>query len=77
MKLAGGAGRLWPEMDEREFVRHIPRLRRRRHLDAQPRLQDAAYRTAHASVPDPARAELDAWYREGYESLAARAGLLE
>jgi Zn-dependent protease with chaperone function len=77
MKLAGGAGRLWPEMDEREFVRQI-----RAYEDADTSMLNRAYKTlltVRRTHPFPilrAR-ELDAWYREGYESLVGPRGLLE
>jgi Zn-dependent protease with chaperone function len=77
MKLAGGAGRLWPEMDEREFVRQI-----RAYEEADASMLNRAYKTlltVRRTHPFPllrAR-ELDAWYGEGYESLVGPRGLLE
>src|SRR5882724_3142791 len=69
MKLAGGAGRLWPEMDEREFVRQI-----RDYEEADASVLNRAYKTlltVRRTHPFPIlRAhELDAWHGTGYRDL--------
>ena len=77
MKLAGGAARLYEEMDQNEFMRQI-----RAYEDADTSTLNKAYKTlitAWRTHPFPilrAR-ELDAWHREGYASLAGPRGLLE
>ena len=77
MKLAGGAGRLWPEMDEREFVRQI-----RDYQDADESVLNRAYKTlltVRRTHPFPIlRAhELDAWHGTGYRDIVGPRGLLE
>jgi Zn-dependent protease with chaperone function len=77
MKLAGGAGRLFEEMDEKEFLRQI-----RAYEDADHSTLNKAYKvllTAWRSHPFPIlRAkELDIWYLDGYTTLAGPRGLLE
>ncbi len=76
MKLAGGAGRLFAEMDEKEFRRQI-----RAYEDADRSTLNKAYKvllTAWRSHPFPIlRAkDLDAWYLDGYPTLAGPRGLL-
>jgi Zn-dependent protease with chaperone function len=77
MKLAGGAGRLWPEMDEREFVRQI-----RADQEADASVLNRAYKTlltVRRTHPFPIlRAhELDAWHGTGYRDLAGPRALLD
>jgi Zn-dependent protease with chaperone function len=77
MKLAGGGGRLWREMDQAEFVRQI-----RSYEDADDSYLNRAYKfllTAWRTHPFPIlRAkELDAWHGTGYRDLAGAYGLLE
>lgn len=77
MKLAGGGGRLWPEMDEREFVRQI-----RDYQDADESVLNRAYKTlltVRRTHPFPIlRAhELDAWHGTGYRDLVGPLGLLD
>jgi Zn-dependent protease with chaperone function len=77
MKLAGGAGRLWPEMDEREFVRQI-----RDYQDADDSVLNRAYKTlltVRRTHPFPIlRAhELDAWHGTGYRDIVGPRGLLD
>ena len=55
MKLAGGARRLYEEMDLQRVRAADPRLRRRRPLATSTGLQGAHHALPHASVPDPAR----------------------
>jgi Zn-dependent protease with chaperone function len=76
MKLAGGAGRLFAEMDEKEFRRQI-----HAYEDADRSTLNKAYKvllTAWRSHPFPIlRAkELDDWYLDGYSTLAGPRGLL-
>jgi len=76
MKLAGGASRLFAEMDQDEFVRQI-----RDYEEADRSTLNKAYKillTLSRSHPFPIlRAkELDAWHSTGYRSLAGPAGLL-
>jgi Zn-dependent protease with chaperone function len=77
MKLAGGAGRLWKEMDQREFVRQI-----RAYEAADESVLNRAYKallTVRRTHPFPIlRAkELDAWHGEGYRTLTGPRGLLD
>lgn len=76
MKLAGGARRLYAEMDQAEFVRQI-----REYEDADRSHLNRAYKqliTAFRSHPFPImRAkELDEWHGTGYRDLAGPRGLL-
>jgi Zn-dependent protease with chaperone function len=76
MKLAGGAYRLYSEMDQREFMRQI-----RAYNDADASALDRTYKTlitAWRTHPFPIlRAkELDAWHGEGYRDIAGPRGLL-
>lgn len=76
MKLAGGAPRLFAEMDQREFMRQI-----REYEEADASTLDKAYKmilTAWRTHPFPilrAR-ELDLWHSTGYRGLAGPRGLL-
>jgi Zn-dependent protease with chaperone function len=77
MKLAGGASRLYTEMDPTEFSQQI-----RAYEDADELLLNKAYKgllTMHRTHPFPIlRAqELDAWYRDGYRRLLGPTGLLD
>lgn len=77
MKLAGGAGRLWAEMDQDEFLRQI-----RDYEQADASALNRAYKmllTVWRTHPFPIlRAkELDTWYHSGYRDLAGPRGLLE
>jgi len=76
MKLAGGASRLFAEMDQKEFVRQI-----RAYEDADRSNLNKAYKillTLYRTHPFPIlRAkELDLWHSEGYRELTGPAGLL-
>jgi Zn-dependent protease with chaperone function len=76
MKLAGGASRLYGEMDQSEFVRQI-----REYEDADRSSLNRAYKTlitAFRTHPFPImRAkELDLWHSTGYRDLAGPRGLL-
>jgi Zn-dependent protease with chaperone function len=76
MKMAGGATRLYAEMDQSEFVRQI-----REYQDADRSTLNRAYKlliTAFRTHPFPImRAhELDAWHSTGYRDLAGPRGLL-
>lgn len=76
MKLAGGASRLYQEMDQQEFLRQI-----RSYEDADRSTLNKAYKfllTAYRTHPFPImRAkELDAWHGTGYRDLAGPRGLL-
>lgn len=76
MKLAGGASRLYAEMDQDEFVRQI-----REYEDADRSGLNRAYKqliTAFRTHPFPIlRAkELDEWHHTGYRDLAGPRGLL-
>ena len=76
MKLAGGASRLYAEMDQTEFLRQI-----RSYEDADRSGLNRAYKlllTAFRSHPFPIlRAkELDQWHGTGYRDLAGPRGLL-
>jgi len=76
MKFAGGASRLYGEMDQSEFVRQI-----REYQEADSSNLNRAYKaiiTAFRSHPFPImRAhELDAWHSTGYRDLAGPRGLL-
>jgi Zn-dependent protease with chaperone function len=77
MKLAGGAGRLWAEMDQGEFVRQI-----RAYEDADSSMLNRAYKTfltVRRTHPFPilrAR-ELDAWHGDGYRALVGPHALLD
>ena len=69
MKMAGGAGRLWAEMDQGEFIRQI-----QEYEDADRSQLNRAYKlllTVRRTHPFPIlRAkELDAWHRSGYSEL--------
>lgn len=77
MKLAGGATRLYGEMDQNEFVRQI-----RAYEDADHSNLNKAYKlllTAFRTHPFPIlRAkQLDEWHGTGYRDLAGPRGLLE
>jgi Zn-dependent protease with chaperone function len=76
MKLAGGASRLYAEMDQSEFVRQI-----REYHDADRSELNRAYKlliTAFRTHPFPIlRAhELDSWFSTGYRDIAGPRGLL-
>jgi Zn-dependent protease with chaperone function len=76
MKFAGGASRLYAEMDQNEFVRQI-----REYQDADRSHLNRAYKaiiTAFRTHPFPIlRAhELDGWHSTGYRDLAGPRGLL-
>jgi Zn-dependent protease with chaperone function len=76
MKLAGGASRLYAEMDQGEFLRQI-----RAYEDADRSGLNRAYKvllTAFRTHPFPIlRAkELDTWHGTGYRDLAGPRGLL-
>jgi len=77
MKLAGGASRLYAEMDRDAFLQQI-----RAYDDADELLLNKAYKgmlTLYRSHPFPilrAR-ELDTWYRDGYRRLMGPAGFVE
>jgi Zn-dependent protease with chaperone function len=77
MKLAGGASRLYAEMDPAEFLQQI-----RAYEDADELLLNKAYKgllTMSRTHPLPIlRAqELDAWHRDGYRRLMGPTGLLD
>jgi Zn-dependent protease with chaperone function len=77
MKMAGGASRLYTEMDHEEFLQQI-----RAYEDADELLLNKAYKgllTMYRTHPLPIlRAqELDAWHRDGYRRLMGPTGLLE
>lgn len=77
MKLAGGASKLYSEMDRQEFLRQI-----REYEAADVSTLNKAYKaliTAWRTHPFPIlRAkELDAWHSSGYRNLAGPLGLLE
>jgi Zn-dependent protease with chaperone function len=77
MKLAGGASRLYTEMDPAEFLQQI-----RAYEDADELLLNKAYKgllTMSRTHPLPIlRAqELDAWHRNGYRRLMGPTGLLD
>jgi len=77
MKLAGGAGRLWSEMNQTEFVRQIQSYEE---ADRSPLTR--AYKmwlTAFRTHPFPIlRAkELDAWHGAGYADLVGPRALLD
>jgi Zn-dependent protease with chaperone function len=76
MKMAGGASRLYAEMDQNEFIRQI-----REYEDADRSQLNRAYKqliTAFRTHPFPIlRAkELDLWHGSGYRDLAGPRGLL-
>lgn len=76
MKLAGGASKLYAEMDRQEFLRQI-----REYESADISTLNKAYKiliTAYRTHPFPIlRAkELDAWHSSGYRTLAGPLGLL-
>jgi Zn-dependent protease with chaperone function len=76
MKLAGGASRLYAEMDHTEFLRQI-----RAYEDTDELLLSKAYKgwlTLYRTHPFPIlRAkELDAWHRDGYRHLMGPKGFL-
>src|SRR5262249_41946393 len=76
MKLAGGASRLYAEMDQGEFMRQI-----RAYEEADRSALNKAYKillTLQRSHPFPIlRAkELDDWHGSGYRAIAGPAGLL-
>jgi Zn-dependent protease with chaperone function len=77
MKLAGGASRLYTEMDPAEFLQQI-----RAYEDADELLLNKAYKgllTMSRTHPLPIlRAqELDAWHRNGYRRMMGPTGLLD
>ena len=77
MKLAGGASRLYAEMDRTAFLQQI-----RAYEDADELLLNKAYKgllTMYRTHPFPIlRAkELDAWHRDGYRRLVGPRGLLD
>jgi Zn-dependent protease with chaperone function len=77
MKMAGGASRLYAEMDQSEFLRQI-----REYEDADQSNLNRAYKalnTAWRTHPYPIlRAkELDEWHSTGYRDLAGPRGLLD
>jgi Zn-dependent protease with chaperone function len=77
MKLAGGASRLYSEMDSTEFLQQI-----RAYEDADELLLNKAYKgllTMYRTHPFPIlRAkEVDAWHRDGYRRLMGPVELLE
>lgn len=77
MKLAGGASKLYSEMDKQEFLRQI-----RAYEAADVSTLNKAYKvliTAYRTHPFPIlRAkELDVWHSSGYRTLAGPLGLLE
>jgi hypothetical protein len=76
MKMAGGASRLYAEMDQTEFLRQI-----RSYEEADRSGLNRAYKllmTAFRSHPFPIlRAkELDEWHGTGYRDIAGPRGLL-
>jgi Zn-dependent protease with chaperone function len=76
MKLAGGASKLYAEMDKQQFLRQI-----REYESADFSTLNRAYKvliTAYRTHPFPIlRAkELDAWHSSGYRTLAGPLGLL-
>jgi Zn-dependent protease with chaperone function len=77
MKLAGGASKLYAEMDKKEFLRQI-----REYESADASILNKAYKallTTYRTHPFPIlRAkELDEWHSSGYRKLAGPLGLLE
>jgi Zn-dependent protease with chaperone function len=77
MKMAGGASRLYAEMDHEEFLQQI-----HAYEDADELLLNKAYKgllSMYRTHPFPIlRAqELDAWYRDGYRRLMGPTGLLD
>src|SRR5215470_16141230 len=77
MKLAGGASKLYSEMDKKEFLRQI-----REYESADVSTLNKAYKallTAYRTHPFPIlRAkELDEWHSGGYRTLAGPLGLLK
>ena len=77
MKLAGGASRLYAEMDHTAFLQQI-----RMYEEADELLLNQAYKgllTLYRTHPYPIlRAkELDAWHRSGYRDLMGPEGLLD
>jgi Zn-dependent protease with chaperone function len=76
MKLAGGASRLFAEMDQNEFIRQI-----RAYEDADRSNLNKAYKvllTVYRTHPFPVQRakELDAWHGTGYRELSGPRGLL-
>jgi Zn-dependent protease with chaperone function len=76
MKLAGGASRLFGEMDQTEFMRQI-----RAYEDADRSTLNKAYKillTVYRTHPFPIHRakELDLWHGTGYRELAGPRGLL-
>jgi hypothetical protein len=76
MKLAGGASRLYSEMDKKEFIRQI-----REYESADVSTLNKIYKvllTTYRTHPFPIlRAkELDEWHSSGYRTLAGPLGLL-
>jgi Zn-dependent protease with chaperone function len=77
MKLAGGASKLYAEMDKKEFVRQI-----REYESADESTLNKVYKSlliAYRTHPFPIlRAkELDEWHSSGYRTLAGPLGLLK
>ena len=69
MKLAGGANRLWDEMDQKEFMRQIQDYEEedRSHLSRAYKMFLTAWRTH--PFPILRAKELDAWHATGYRDL--------
>lgn len=76
MKLAGGASRLYAEMDQTEFVRQIREYERadESHLNRAYKQLITAFRTH--PFPILRAKELDEWHGAGYRDLAGPRGLL-
>src|SRR5262245_2979447 len=69
MKMAGGAGRLWAEMDQGEFIRQIQEFEDedRSQLSRAYKMFITVWRTH--PFPILRAKELDAWHRSGYSEL--------